>query len=134
MTTLRISLLRPPLFLLGTASLIISACALYLGGMRLSLLPLAAEVYAHELIADGAINIDRAAEVLQRDGFTFHPDASKETGLGRFIVRDNDLASARWWLRLACITLAAQGLVMLIAAFGSPSPAPDPPGATSTEP
>ena len=125
MTTMRITLLRPPLLLLGVLALIISACALFLGGMRLSLLPFAAEVHAQELVAEGAINIDPTTEVLLRDGFTFDPEASKETGLGRFIVRDGDIANARWWLRLACIALMAQGLVMFIAAFGSPTPSPD---------
>lgn len=118
MTAMRNSLLRPPLLLLGVLALIISACTLFLGGMRLALLPLAAEVYAQELVAEGAINIDRTTEILHRDGFAFHPDATKETGLGRFIVRDNDLENARWWLRMSCIALAAAGLALIIGAFG----------------
>lgn len=128
MTAMRISVLRPPLLLLGVLALIISACTLFFGTMRLALLPLAAEVYAQELVSQGAINIDRATEILHRDGFAFHPDATKETGLGRFIVRDNELAPARWWLHLSCITLAAAGLALLIAAFGT---APSPPATQS---
>lgn len=119
-TRFRLSLLRPPLLLLGVLALIISACTLFFGAMRLALLPLAAEVYAQELVSQGAINIDRATEILHRDGFAFHPDATKETGLGRFIVRDDDLTNAHWWLRLSCITLAAAAFTLIIAAFGKP--------------
>lgn len=115
---MRFSLLRPWLLFLGLIAIALGACTFVFGGLQTALLPLAAEVHAHQLIAEGAINIERTGEILASEGFAFNPDSGKETGLGRFIVRESDVAVVRSWITLAGGGLVALGLVQMAGAFG----------------
>jgi len=117
---MKISLLRPWLLALGIINLLGAATLFVLGMLSTQMISLSAEVYARELIAEGAVNTDQAGALLEQAGMPFDPDAGKKTGLGAYIVRDSDLHRARIVNRVACGLLVLNGFVLGVAAFGKP--------------
>lgn len=108
---------RMLLLAIGIGSLLNAGVVFFIGGMNLSKISLAAEVYAHELVAAGAVDTAKTTAVLAEAGMAFGPNAGKETGLGAFIVRRSDVESVRTLLTISCGWLVACGVTLCVLAF-----------------
>lgn len=105
---------------MGILCVVCAVGVLVVGTVTLWKISLAAEVYSHELIAEGMVDTAKVQSLLDEAGLPFDAESGKETGLGAYIVRESDMIVAHWAIRLSAGLLLISGVALLVAAFGAP--------------